>query len=334
MAPNLAASQHELIRDMILSRSLTTAQMASVANCSERSIRHIRSNMRLFGSVKAPPIKAGRPRTVAPPMLNALCEYLLTKPDLYLDEMAIFLWDEFDTVVTTASIRRALKSVGWSKKAARRIAGERHADLRDCYFHSLSEFRSYHLIYVDESGCDKRVGFRRTAWSPVGVTPVQISRFHRGQRYQILPAYAQDGVMLARVFQGSTNASIFEDFVEQLLHHCGRWPEPKSVLIMDNASFHHSERVEQLCNDAGVKLLYLPPYSPDLNPIEEMFAELKAFIKRNWKVFEEDPELNFDAYLEWCIDVVGARKLSAEGHFRHAGITLEPLPLSFDGIHQ
>ncbi|GCB25593.1 hypothetical protein AAWM_08478 [Aspergillus awamori] len=325
MAPNLAPSQHELIRDMILSRSLTTAQMAGVANCSERSIRHIRSNLRLFGSVKTPPIKAGRPRTVTPPMLEALCEYLLTKPDLYLDEMATILWDEFETVVTTSSIRRALKSIGWSKKTARRIAGERNADLRDSYLHSLSEYRSYHLVYVDESRCDKRIGFRRTAWSPVGVTPVQISRFHRGQRYQILPAYAQDGVMLARVFQGFTDASIFEDFVEELLHHCGRWPEPKSVLIMDNASFHHSERVEQLCSDAGVKLLYLPLYSPDLNPIEEMFAELKAFIKRNWNIYEEDPELRFDAFLEWCIDVVGAREQSAEGHFRHAGITLEAI---------
>jgi transposase len=39
----------------------------------------------------------------------------------------------------------------------------------------------------------------------------------------------------------------------------------------------------------GVKLVYLPPYSPDLNPIEEFFAELKAFIKRNWHVYEEDP---------------------------------------------
>ncbi|THC88362.1 hypothetical protein EYZ11_012193 [Aspergillus tanneri] len=325
MAPNLAASQHELIRDMILSRSLTTAQMADVAGCSERSIRYIRSNLRLFGSVKAPPNKAGRPRTVTPPMLDALREHLLAKPDLYLDEMAVFLWDEFDTLVTTASIRRALISVGWSKKAARRIAQERNADLRDYYLHSLSDFRSYRLVYVDESGCDKRIGFRRTAWSPVGVTPVQISRFHREQRYQILPAYAQDGVILARVFQGSTDASIFEDFVEQLLHHCGRWPEPKSVLIMDNASFHHTERLEQMCSDAGVKLMYLPPYSPDLNPIEEMFAELKAFIKRNWKVYEEDPEQGFDAFLEWCIDVVGARTQSAEGHFRHAGSTVEEI---------
>lgn len=126
MAPNLAASQHELICNMILSRSLTTAQMAGVANCSERIIRYIRSNLRLFGSVKAPPIKAGRPRTVTPPMLDALCEHLLINPDLYLDEMASILWDEFETVVTTvvttASIRRVLKSVGMSKDAISELA--------------------------------------------------------------------------------------------------------------------------------------------------------------------------------------------------------------------
>lgn len=130
MAQNLAASQHKLIRDIILSRSVTTTQMADVAGCSERSIRYIRSNLRLFGSVRAPPNKPGRPRTVTSPMLDALCEHLLTKSDLYLDEMEIFLWDEFGTVVTNASIRRALRSVSWSK-AARRIAGERNADLRD-----------------------------------------------------------------------------------------------------------------------------------------------------------------------------------------------------------
>lgn len=325
MAPNLAASQHELIRDMILSKSLTTAQMADVAGCSERSIRYIRSNLRCFGSVKAPPNSAGRPRTVTPLMLDALRDHLLEKPDLYLEEMAIFLWDEFDTLVTTSSIRRALVSIGWSKKVARRIAKQRNADLRDYYVHNLSDFRSYHLVYVDESGCDKRAGFRRTAWSPVGVTPVLVSRFRREQRYQILPAYAQDGVVLSRVFQGSTDTSVFEDFIEQLLQHCGRWPEPKSVLVMDNASFHHSGRLEQMCSDFGVKLLYLPPYSPDLNPIEEMFAELKAFIKRNWKVYEEDPDQGFDNFLEWCVDTVGARTKSAEGHFRHAGITVEEI---------
>ena len=84
-------------------------------------------------------------------------------------------------------------------------------------------------------------------------------------------------MLLSRVFQGTTNGNLFEDYIKQLLHHCRPYPEPHSVLIMDNASFHHSERIEKMCRDAGVILLYLPPYSPDLNPIEEFFAELKAF---------------------------------------------------------
>lgn len=324
MAPRLAISQLILIRDMLVSgEPLTASQIAEAAGCSERSIKNIRSNLRLFGSVRAPPNGVGRRRSITPVMLEALCDHLLERPGLYLDEMVLFLWDEFHTLTTTSTISRALASIGWSKKTIRRKASEQNADFQDSYLHDLSEFHSYHLVYIDESGCDKRIGFRRTGWSPLGVAPVQISRFHRGQRYQILPAYAQDGIVLSRVFQGSTDASVFEEFIEQLLQHCGKWPEPKSVLIMDNASFHHTDRIHQICTDAGVKLIYLPPYSPDLNPIEEFFAELKAFIRRNWRFYEENPEQGFDTFLEWCVDVVGAREESAKGHFRHAGVTIE-----------
>jgi transposase len=80
--------------------------------------------------------------------------------------------------------------------------------------------------------------------------------------------------------QGSTNASFFKDFIKELLEHCGRWPKPRSILVIDNTSFHHSERIKQMCTAKGIKLVYLLPYSPDLNPIKEFFAELKAFIQR------------------------------------------------------
>lgn len=98
----------------------------------------------------------------------------------------------------------------------------------------------------DESGCHKRLGFRRAGWSPLGTTPVQVSRFRCDQQYQILPAYTQDGILLLRVFRGSADASLFEDFIEELLQHCEKYPEPKSVLIVDNASFHRTEKVEQM----------------------------------------------------------------------------------------
>ena len=126
------------------------------------------------------------------------------------------------------------------------------------------------------------------------MAPVQVSKFHRDQCYQILPAYAQDSIILSCVFQGSTDAALFEDFIEELLQYCGKWPEPRSVLIMDNASFHHSGQIEEMCSKVGVKLVYLPPYSPDLNPIEEFFAELKGFIKRSWQLYEKEQTQDFD----------------------------------------
>lgn len=121
-------------------------------------------------------------------MIQTLCDHLLEKPGLYVDEMVLFLWDEFYVWVTCSSVKRALASVGWSKMVAQQRAKEQKADLRDFYLHNLSPFKSYHLVYVDESGYDKQIGFRRTSWSPLGLTPLQVSKFHRHQRWQILPS--------------------------------------------------------------------------------------------------------------------------------------------------
>jgi hypothetical protein len=74
---------------------------------------------------------------------------------------------------------------------------------------------------------------------------------------------------------------------------------------MDNASWHHSEKILQMCQDAGVVLESLSPYSPDFNPIEEYFGVLKKFIKKKWHENEDFISREFKMFLEWCVDVVG-----------------------------
>jgi transposase len=76
-------------------------------------------------------------------------------------------------------------------------------------------------------------------------------------------------------------------------------------------------------SNAGVKLVYLPPYLPDPNPVEEFFSELKAFVRKNWQPYEENPSQGFDRFLKWCVNIVGARKESLKGHFQHAGLVVE-----------
>jgi hypothetical protein len=72
MAPNLATSQHELICNMIVNKSLKTTQMAEIATYSPYSSKSIRSHLRCFGTTKAPSNGGGRPRSITSPMLEAL----------------------------------------------------------------------------------------------------------------------------------------------------------------------------------------------------------------------------------------------------------------------
>lgn len=76
---------------MIQSDSLTTSQMANAAKCSEKTIKNARRNLRLFRQVHAPLTRIGRRRSITPPILEALYNYLLEKPGLYLEEIVIFL---------------------------------------------------------------------------------------------------------------------------------------------------------------------------------------------------------------------------------------------------
>lgn len=125
VAPRLPPSKLHIIRDMIESQSLGTSELAEEAECNQATIINIRANLRQFGSVYAPPARIGRKRTVTPLMIEAHCEHLSEKPDLYLDEMAVSLWDEFRTLITTSSIKRAVLAKGWSKKKKHSAASER-----------------------------------------------------------------------------------------------------------------------------------------------------------------------------------------------------------------
>ena len=103
--------------------------------------------MRLFGSARSPQVRVGRPSNIIPVMLDALCDHLAEKPDLYVEEMAVFLWDEFGVLPSLSSIKRALSCAGWTRKKAQQKAKEQSPELRDFYQHKLSKFRSYHLVF-------------------------------------------------------------------------------------------------------------------------------------------------------------------------------------------
>lgn len=145
MAPNLALATHELTQNIINSKLQgdkvpNDDDVAKIGLCTARTVRYHRSNMHLYRSTKAPSNGAGRPRTITPPMLTALCAQLAVDPCMRLRDMATFLGAEFDVDVTRFSISRALRDAGWSKKATQNVARERSQDLRDEYMYEISYF--------------------------------------------------------------------------------------------------------------------------------------------------------------------------------------------------
>lgn len=85
------------------------------------------------------------------------------------------------------------------------------------------------------------------------------------------------GMTAPLVFDGPINAQVFEAYVEQFLAPTLR---PGDIVIMDNLSSHKGSKVRELIEAAGASLRYLPPYSPDFNPIEKAFAKLKAYLRK------------------------------------------------------
>ena len=85
-----------------------------------------------------------------------------------------------------------------------------------------------------------------------------------------------NGYIDYEIIQGSFNVDKFNFFVRLLLRKMNLFPGPRSVLVLDNVGTHLSEDLAAMCEEAGVRLEYLPLYLPDYNPIEESFSALKA----------------------------------------------------------
>ncbi|KAJ6787451.1 hypothetical protein PWT90_10010 [Aphanocladium album] len=331
MPRNLEQQQRNTLEDILTSQILDQVKQhgdertAQLVGCTPRTVRRRRANLLRFGSINAPKNGVGQPRKVTDNMWAALKHVLATKPSMTHQQLATWLRREFDVSVSACTVGRKLREPGWRLKVKRNIAKEQDPVLRDRHVQERATLDADQLVYIDESGSDRSDVARKKGYAPKGVTPVQEKPFHRGKRVQILPAYTVDGVMHCRTYEGSTDTGIFEDFIEELLPKCGRFPAPRSVLIMDNAPWHFSERLTQMYNDAGVVVLFLPPYSPDLNPIEEFFGELKNYMQKmaQEEFFEELIRFDFQLFIEECLAVVGKRKKSARGHFRNAGISVE-----------
>lgn len=245
------------------------------------------------------------------------------KPDLYLDEMQYFLQREYDIFVSTETIRRHIRAADFTNKRLHKIASQRDDDLRLHHVMLMTAYTAEMVVFCDESGLDKRDGARRTGWAPRGQEATVESAFERGKRWHMLPALTVEGLLHLLVYQGHTTTEGFLEWLEVgVLPRMNQFPDRNSILVMDNASWHRDLRVAALCARFRVLLIYLPPYSPDFNPIEAYFGDCKSQIRRAFQYNGGDsmrPD-EFKAFLRACAIERSLCSGAIEGHYRQAQV--------------
>ena len=132
------------------------------------------------------------------------------------------------------------------------------------------------LIFVDEMGSNTSL-HELYAYSPRGERAYCSVARNRGKNTTLLSSMSLSGMGASMVVEGGANGAVFETYLREALLPT---LDEGDVMVMDNLSVHKTERVRELIEGAGVEILYLPPYSPDYNPIEEAFSKIKNLIRK------------------------------------------------------
>ena len=148
--------------------------------------------------------------------------------------------------------------------------------------------------YVDECGFPSSE-LRRYAYAPRGLcVRDKISGSHRYTSTSLIAARIGDTFTAPVLFRGASDTLVFNAWLE---HQLGPLLDETHVVIMDNASFHKSSETARLIAQTGASLLFLPPYSPELNPIEKDFANIK-------RRYQYNPETSIDQIIKQLLTLL------------------------------
>jgi len=140
----------------------------------------------------------------------------------------------------------------------------------------LITFPSESIVYVDECGINQYL-YREYAYSPRGQKVVEKISGKKYKRTNIVAGICNGNWVAPMEYDGTTDSILFESWFENYLLE-----EVKqgSVIILDNATFHKKSVLPKLAQKKNCRVLFLPPYSPDLNPIEKKWAWLKKRLRK------------------------------------------------------
>ena len=208
---------------------------------------------------------------------------VLDNPGIYLWEIQQMLLSMFALDVSPSALCIFLKKSNFSRKKMQLVAAQQDQDLRSTFVSDVSIYRRKFLIFIDETGCDRRNALRKYGYGLRG-KPIRCQKLLvRGKRISVIAAMTTRGILDLKIVHGTVTGDIFEEFVSrQLLRHVMPFNgiNPNSIVVLDNCSVHYASGIANTLEELGIIVQYLPPYSPDFNPIELLFSKVKYVLRQ------------------------------------------------------
>jgi len=208
-----------------------------------------------------------------------LQEWLRAQPDLTQQQRADRLAAK-GVEVDRSTVGRVLRELGWTRKkslvATERLRPDVQAKRTEWCETTRPALNPEDLVFLDEAGSN--VGMTpNTGYAPRGERVVDHAPKSHGTNVSILAAMTWDGPLGARTFDGAVNGPRFLRWIKSVLRP-RLWKG--AIVVMDNVRFHKVAGVAEALAEVGARALYLPPYSPDLNPIELMWSKVKTLLRQ------------------------------------------------------
>jgi transposase len=188
-------------------------------------------------------------------------------------------------------------------------ATPRIQELRRRFVELSKDLDPNRLVFIDEAGSHIAMT-REYARAPRGERAHGTVPRNAGTVTTMIGALDLWGVRAMMTVEGATDAEVFEIFVERIL---AKKLRPGDIVVLDNVGAHRTEHVRELIRAAGASVLYLPPYSPDMNPIELCWSKLKGLLRE----FGARTRDALDVAIRRAMDLIDRH--DAAGWFRHCG---------------
>lgn len=286
---------------LYLYKEVAAADIARFLYISERSVYRYVERFRTTGEVRKCYKTNGPACILSEHEEFIIVNSVLSSPGIYLRELQQTLSQSTGRWVHESTICRCLRRLGMTRQKIQHVALQRSDSKRAEFIANvMMVFDSSLCLWIDETGCDQRNAQRKYGYGIRGQTPQDFSLKLRGKRYSAISILSTEGVEDTYITEGTVNGEVFLDFVQkQLVPILSPFDglSPRSVVILDNASIHHVDPVVSTILSTGALLRFLPPYSPDMNPIELVFGEMKKYLQANHLLFETSLSIQSILYM-------------------------------------